>query len=280
MVKLHSICEGEEPGCGSAVFFHGLGGDAFKTWQARVDGGQDAFFWPRHLHHDIKGLSVYSVSYPAPLTEWGCRSSHFICQAWEILDCLLAKPELRSGPLYLIGHSLGGLVIKHLIRTAEGDAFSRADAKLFLERLEKVVFLATPHLGANLASLADLLEFLVRQSPAADGLDRGNPHLLDLYRWYRSWANSQHIAHLTLYETRPWKQFGIIVDSESANPGLANGACIPVACDHVAIAKPDNAGSEVYLRVRDFLKRPAKSLTTRVNMKTPAAGMQPALAAA
>jgi triacylglycerol esterase/lipase EstA (alpha/beta hydrolase family) len=97
-------------------------------------------------------------------TEAG-SSPHFFIETWEIFERLLSKPELRDGPIYLIGHSLGGLVIKELIRTAEGDAFMRGEAKQFLERIEKIVFLATPHRGSNLARLADHLSCSANSNP-------------------------------------------------------------------------------------------------------------------
>ena len=44
----------------NAVFFHGLGGDAYATWQA--DKEDKATLWPAWLAQDIEGLSVYTVA--------------------------------------------------------------------------------------------------------------------------------------------------------------------------------------------------------------------------
>ncbi|MCI0737101.1 MAG: alpha/beta fold hydrolase [Beijerinckiaceae bacterium] len=271
MIELHPIFEARNRKRASVVFIHGLGGDPFTTWGAGKDGMNDKRYWPRWLAEDIDGLSVYSAGYHAPVSDWEGQSSHIITHAWEILDSLLGKPELKAGPVYFVGHSLGGLVIKQLMRTVDSEALIRDDAKTFLRHVEKVVFLATPHLGSDLATRADLLRIVVQPSPAADILDRGNPVLLDLYRWYRNWANCRQIAHLALAETEasgPLGLLGKVVALESADPGLANDEFVPVDGDHKEIAKPENRNSEVYIRVRRFLmgqaKRPQRQVQTEV----------------
>jgi len=41
-------------------------------------------------------------------------------RARNVLECLLGQPKLRGRSLVFIGHSLGGLVVKQVPRTAEG----------------------------------------------------------------------------------------------------------------------------------------------------------------
>jgi hypothetical protein len=135
----------------------------------------DQHFWPAWLKAEVKDVSVHSVGYCAHILKLEGSSPHFFR---EIFDRLLETPELQDGPLFLVGHSLGGLVIKQLIRTAEGDAFVRGEAKQFLERIEKIVFLATPHQGADLTGWTKLVNPSARQSLTVSDLCPGNPHFV------------------------------------------------------------------------------------------------------
>jgi surfactin synthase thioesterase subunit len=72
---------------------------------------------------------------------------HLTDRATSLLARLLVEPDLQHGPLILIGHSLGGLVIKQLLRTAESEVRNNAAAASLFWRVTKVAFLATPHAG-------------------------------------------------------------------------------------------------------------------------------------
>jgi pimeloyl-ACP methyl ester carboxylesterase len=265
MVAILPIFEAQEPKRANVIFFHGLNGDARTSWGAKKTGETGEHFWPAWLNTDIEGLSIYSVGYCAPISDFHGRSPHFCSETWDIYDLLLETPGLRTGPIYLIGHSLGGLVIKQLIRTLDGEALIRAEAKQFLARIEKIVFLATPHRGAELSGWAGVVNPGVRRSQTSEDLEPDNPHLRDLFRWYCNWANSREIAHLSMYETKPAGLLGMIVDAESANPGLRDGKFLPAQnCDHFAIAQPEAAGNSVYKSVSEFLKSPAKSARPRI----------------
>ena len=168
---------------------------------------------------------------------------------------MLAEPALAKGPLFLIGHSLGGLVIKQLLREAESNARRRKDAADFLRRVEKIAFLATPHSGAGLATLGDRLRILVWPSAATACLVRNDTNLRDLNLWYRGWANQQHVAHLVLTETKSLRVLGMIVKPDSADPGLANADIVPIDADRLTICKPVDKTSQIYIEVRNFLQR-------------------------
>ncbi len=193
MADLFPIAEARGPKSANVVFVHGLGGDVKRTWQATKD---QASFWPAWLAQDIESLSVYSLGYEATVSRWRGSAMDLPGRAANVLDRLLAEPALANGSLILVSHSLGGLVIKQLLREAESNARRREDAADFLRRVEKIAFLATPHSGAGLATLGDRLRILVRPSAATACLVHNDPNLRDLNLWYRGWANQQHIAHL------------------------------------------------------------------------------------
>ena len=106
------------------------------------------------------------------MSDWRGSAMELTDRAANVLNLLLVKPDLREGQLILVGHSLGGLVIKQVLRKAADAATERADVHSFIERVRKVVFLATPHVGADLASWGDRLRVFVRPSAAARSLLR------------------------------------------------------------------------------------------------------------
>src|SRR5260370_38361276 len=99
----------------NVIFLHGLGGDPRTTWQ---HGQDDQSFWPRWLVDDIAGLDVFSVGYESPVSRWNGTAMHLTACADNVLSRILARSQLQAGQLILIGHSLGGLVIKQFLRTA------------------------------------------------------------------------------------------------------------------------------------------------------------------
>jgi pimeloyl-ACP methyl ester carboxylesterase len=149
MAELFKIAEARGEKHANAIFFHGLGGDAHTTWEA--DKEDKTSFWLPWLTQDIEGLSVYSVGYEAPVSDWHGSAMELADRAANVLNLLLVKTDLGEGELILAGHSLGGLVIKQLLRKAADAATDCAGALSFIDRVRKVAFLATPHAGADLA---------------------------------------------------------------------------------------------------------------------------------
>ena len=254
MAKLLKIAQARGEEGANVVFFHGLGGGAYATWQA--DKNDRATFWPAWLAADIEALSVYSVGYEAPISRWCGSAMHLTDRATNVLGDLLGEPGLANGAIILIGHSFGGLLIKQILRTAQSEAQNDEKAARFLRRVEKIAFLATPHTGADLATWGDRLRILVRPSGATICLVRNDPNLRDLNLWYRDWSNHQKITHLILTETKPSRILGTIVNPDSSDPGLTGHRPRPMDYRHDWICKPLNRVSDIYVAVRSFIESP------------------------
>jgi pimeloyl-ACP methyl ester carboxylesterase len=85
----------------------------------------------------------------------------------ELLNKLVACWPSPIKSLNLIGHSMGGLVIRSASRYAE---FSDSP---WLDRICKVIYLGSPHHGAPLAKAGHLATFLMRKTHYAEPLAFG-----------------------------------------------------------------------------------------------------------
>jgi tetratricopeptide (TPR) repeat protein len=261
----------------TALLLHGLGGHSYDTWRRgdyRTPWDCDETFWPRWLERDCPTLAVHVIGHAAAVSRWRGTAMHLTDQATNILARLLAEPAFARGPLIFIGHSLGGLIIKQLLRTAASMAHYDPRAAELIRRVERVAFLATPHAGSGLARWGDRLRILARPSAATASLVRNDSNLRDLNNWYRDWANARGIVHLILAETRPTRILGTIVPIDSADPGLVNVRSIPIDTDHSGICKPVAPTQDIYVLVRDFVMRsaiPAQPLSDAIAEKVVAA---------
>lgn len=242
------------------VFLHGLDGDKEKTW---LSTGAAPELWPAWLTADFAYVGTWSVGYDASATKWRGSSMPLPDRAENILARLMAEPRLSKGHIVFIGHSLGGLVIKQLLRSADREASRNPAAKAFLRRIRRIAFLGTPHFGSGLAIIARILGSAVRRSSSTAALERNDPNLRDLNFWYRQYSADNGIENLVLTESRPIKVLGVqlpdwlgfIVLPDSSDPGVG---VVPISidADHIDIAKPESRDADVYVHISSFVSRP------------------------
>src|SRR5581483_10403478 len=82
------------------------------------------------------------------------------------LEALVASWPAPPEELVLLGHSMGGLVIRSACHQA------RLAGHRWLERLSKLAFLGTPHHGAPLERAGNLFNILLEASPYSASLGR------------------------------------------------------------------------------------------------------------
>ena len=237
---------------GHVIFVHGLGGHAYDTWRR---GADDDTFWPVWLARDIEGLTVWTLDYAAPPTNWLGNALPLQDRAITVLETLLSEPELADTPIAFVCHSLGGLVVKQMLREADGQRERRAEVGALVDQVKAVVFFATPHTGSAHASWLDRLRLIAWPSTATQDLIKNDPNLRNLNVWYRNWPNQ--IAHRIFYETQGTAA-GTLVDPASADAGLLGVVPVPIEADHIHICKPFGEDDPVYLgyvRTRDFLAK-------------------------
>ncbi len=169
--KLHLIstppAEGPATRELDVVFVHGLGGDPFSTWR---HGEDDTTSWPHWLAEDYgERIAVWSFGYPASkstaprlkerlkkflgfsINEDAGFSMPLPRRGRNALHNLVNK-DIGNRPCIFIAHSLGGLLVKTILRAAHTDPAS-SDERRVISNCKGVLFLATPHLGSSLATL-------------------------------------------------------------------------------------------------------------------------------
>lgn len=168
-------------------------------------------------------------------------------KAKQVLDLLVAQ-QIGERPLVFIAHSLGGLVVKQLLRTA--CELRKQEWERLGANAKGVLFLATPHNGSAIADLAARIPYV---SNAAVQLKADDPYLRELGDWYQQNAEPRGFKTHVYYETQPYKS-KIIVTQGSANPGIQG--CVPIAFDghHLDICKPTSRHAPVYLGSLKFIK--------------------------
>ena len=234
----------------SVVYVHGLGGHVYGTWRRAAD---ESTFWPLWLAQDVEGLNVFSLAYDAPVSNWLGTAMPLQDRAANILEILLSEPDLRTGPVIFICHSLGGLIVKKIVLNLQQQASRRPEAADLLQRVTEIVFAATPHTGSAQATWLDRLRFLAWPSSVARVLVANDPSLRDINVAYRGLADERRstLRHRIFYETQTTAA-GEIVDEASADPGLPGDPPVPIDADHISIVKPENRSSLLYMRVRQF----------------------------
>ena len=260
MSSIHHMA-GQVSAAKHVVFVHGLGGHYQDTW---MGGAQKREFWPEWLCGDIPGLSIWSIEYDsATFSVWN-HGMQFQDLAENIFEALLLETEILSKEIILVGHSLGGLIIKQIMRLAS-DRNERNEARDLISRITGVAFLGTPHSGSDISSMGNMLIPRVVMKIFSFGptlvsayLYRNNADLRSLNVWYRQWIHKNPVNHLILGEGKrtPWK--GMIVKPDSSDPGLnATMTIIPV--DHPGICKPASRDDQIYRAVKNFVATACQS---------------------
>ncbi len=131
----------------NVIFVHGLGGHAYDTW--RRAPGNDTF-WPLWLATDVPGISVYTIAYEAPTTNWLGTSMPLQDRAVNVLEFLFSEEGLKTGSIVFVCHSLGGLIVKQIMLDLQHQKETRPQAADLLQRVNRIVFAATPLAGGDI----------------------------------------------------------------------------------------------------------------------------------
>ncbi len=241
------------------IFVHGLGGDIRKTWMHNPR--DHATLWPAWVGED-SGCPVWLLGYDAALSGWVDGAMPLPDQGTSVLDALTSEPRLKEAPLVMVGHSLGGLVIKTALVNASSLGVARYSN--FERQLRGVIFVATPHFGSELATLADVLKVILRTNDQVGDLRAHDPYLGILNTQFRSLHQRLGFGVRAFRETRgvatSRRLFGlvrgptvIVVSATSSDPYVQGETAIPLPEDHFSICKPKDKNTQIHKSLVDFL---------------------------
>lgn len=273
MSELHRIGSQQREASADVVFVHGLGGHWRDTWAA--DAGAAAS-WPVWVAEDeAHRVNVWAAEYAAQPSAWLGPSMPIVDCAIGLLD-RLAQAGIGARPLVFVTHSLGGLVVKQILRRAGDAGVPRWRA--VLDATRAICFLGTPHAGSDVASylkglarsfglmgagaallgwpvigaLAQILLRNARTTRLVRELEANDPYLADLNAWYRQNAAALGIETVVYFETQPTRGI-LIVDRASSDPGMTGLTPVPLPLDHATICKPSNLEAQVVVAVRRLI---------------------------
>jgi hypothetical protein len=229
------------------LFIHGLNGDHFKTWA--LDGKEENY-WPKWIEEDVPGSLSLSFGYPAPVTVLGSNDMALPDRARNALQYLVNR-RIWNRPVIVVVHSMGGLLVKQMLRVAADGNNSRF--KAWASNIAGIVFFATPHQGSDWGSF--LANFLPASYTAAQ-LQRSSSWLQDLHLWFD--ARKRHLAKAVFYETEDMYGVARIVQAHSAIFNLPDG---PVALDanHESITKFSGRDATGYAQVCTLVRTAART---------------------
>ncbi|KAI1116131.1 hypothetical protein F5Y14DRAFT_459627 [Nemania sp. NC0429] len=235
------------------IFVHGLGGGSRKTWAKSVD---PFHFWPKAWlpeDENFGDVRIHSFGYNADWTERRQSILNIHDFAQSLLGEIRNNPSIRRGntKLILVGHSMGGCVVKKAYILARQDITCKALA----ERIHSMFFLGTPHRGSDLASiLQSMLTVAWGAKPFVNDLLPNSAVLAEINDTFRHYATDLRLW--SFYETLPLKMMVVsklVVERHSATLGFGNEEISSMDADHRQVCKFDNAMDPNYKKLRNAL---------------------------
>lgn len=242
------------------IFVHGLGGSSRKTWSFERDVKN---FWPPWLGSEVgfSNTRIFTFGYNGRFAGESTKLSildfakELLFQARHYAHAYKEDDvPIGTHPLIFVVHSMGGLVVKKAYIVGKtSDQF--AD---MINQTYGIVFLGTPHRGANLAST---LNNMLRASPSmsakvyVDELEKGSTTISDINETFRSMCGD--LALVSFYETLK-TSIGVtktlIVERDSAVLGYPGEISAPLRVDHHGLTKFKDREDVNYRDVRNVLR--------------------------
>ncbi|MCE7886902.1 MAG: hypothetical protein DYH13_05280 [Alphaproteobacteria bacterium PRO2] len=188
------------------IFVHGLTGDPKGTWTVSHGKKQEDVFWPEWICEKFPEVSIYTLGYPSSIFEkWAKKEMDIFERAENALE-YMASQNIGNKPIVFVCHSLGGVLVKQILRT--GNDSTDDDWKKISQETRLITFLGTPHTGASLASILKFV-FPKLTSSHIDALTKDDGYLNDLNKFYRDFAPEVPIKTVVYYEKHKTKNVSL-----------------------------------------------------------------------
>ncbi|MFN9425617.1 MAG: SAVED domain-containing protein [Cyanobacteriota bacterium] len=177
-----------------------------------------------------------------------------------------------SRPVVFIAHSLGGLLVKSVLRLA-AESPDAPERRRVVEQTRDVMFVATPHQGSSLATLATAIKVYLPSVSVRD-LRANDAHLNALFLWYRSYAPRHTILTRSYVENQATNGV-VVVTASSADPGVTGPTArdpVPLDRNHVEICRPRDRGDQLVLVSVELIRQILEGDSTPPAQSAPEAG--------
>ncbi|XP_067941915.1 protein SERAC1-like isoform X2 [Watersipora subatra] len=258
---LHPIPEDLSGAEVDVVFIHGVNGGVFYTWrqsQSMKDSDDYSTCWPMDWLADEFGSTIRAIGVDMCFnaTQWGSVQPPSTLsieeQAKRLADMLLSCQIGGEGRKVLwVGHSMGGIIIKHLLTLAE----ERLQYKSLLENTQGIVFIGVPHRGCPAATLTQRTSYIAYPSTQVQEL-ANTAKMQDINSRFVSLIKEREIRCINFMEgckTQVKANIGVhVVPPEYSELDVGENVLLPDD-NHITICKPEHRGSRLFTALVDLL---------------------------
>ncbi|OBT62385.1 hypothetical protein VE03_08516 [Pseudogymnoascus sp. 23342-1-I1] len=266
------------------VLVHGLNGHPQNTWTAK-----NGVFWPNELlpvtlRQAKARVLVYG--YNADVYTFGSdkgASSDMLHQHAQSLLTGLSMERMsedkEENAIIWVAHSLGGILVKRALELSNDLTSKSADpSRSIYVSTYGIIFLGTPHLGADGAKWGQVLHSLIKTVMPKkivetedqllktlqnnnETLQNINLHFLDIYQRFE--IDMVHEAMRT--DLKGTKVF--VVDQASASPPLPGVRYYGIEGTHSSMCKFESKHAPGYLNVSTAIKGWANDCTPKIQAR-------------
>ncbi|KAK8087439.1 hypothetical protein PG994_002413 [Apiospora phragmitis] len=233
------------PATAHIVFVHGLGGDSEHTWS------KNGILWPRDLlprQAPFREAGVHVFGYDSNFKKSSTLNIRDFSKS--LLNNLLNNPIVNDSncPIILVGHSMGGLIMKQTYILAKQMSVYRDIA----ERITAIVFIATPHTGSELTPILDrIFRMTSGLKPYLEDLRRNSDTVQTINTLFPT--HSTDIMIHSFYETEPLSVGGLrdvmIVPKLDAVLNYAHEQSALLYGDHRIVCKFESADEHNFIAI-------------------------------
>ncbi|KAG6552407.1 hypothetical protein Mapa_005968 [Marchantia paleacea] len=264
------------------VFVHGISQNEnddkpyLTTWSTMPSdaGGEKCWVNTWLVNEEIEEIDIQmryarilTVSYDSSVSKTQSKGTlDSYCIAENLTNSLinLANVGQHNCPIVLVGHCVGGLVIKevclHASRSVGGHGNNKSMYEAFMQNLKGFFFYATPHMGfsAKLESLhltGDLVESVNFWNKRTARVNQEFQQTREMHKWKAHGVGESNKTDFTVFKKAwPIRITAMMVEEPSARSACMEKFSSVQHTDHFTICRPSDNASNSYLNFVSFLR--------------------------
>ncbi|KAK9508714.1 hypothetical protein O3M35_006206 [Rhynocoris fuscipes] len=225
--------------------------------------------WPKDwLAQDCPRIRIIGLNYDTKLTDWvsWCplmdkrEKNKLRSKSEDFLQQLIAG-GIGERPIVWISHSMGGILVKHMIVQAWKKRDLNKAYYNFLSNTNSIVFLSTPHYGSPLATLNEAYKLLFLPSREVEELSFNSPTLIKLHTEFLEFLREHPTKVLSFNETKCMKITPLELEVRCVPRGLGDigsGLIYEIPLGHMDICKPNCRFSFIYQTILQMIRSAAE----------------------